>query len=91
MSKRSALLFATLVSLVSLAALLHSHPVSPQVAVQSENDRYRRKVAQLEVGSTPMDYMIRLKSDLSDERGRPKNYTRAPTSVWCFMDKGTLL
>ena len=89
MSESSALLFATL---LSLAALLHSLPV-PAVRPQQNHDnmRYRRKVAQLEIGSTPMDYMIQLKTNLSDERGTPKNYTVDPTSVWCFMDKGNEL
>lgn len=86
MSEGTTLLVATL---LSLAALLHSLPVpSVQLEARSEHARHRRKVAQLEIGSTPMDYMIRLKSNLSDERGTPKNYTQDPTSVWCFMDKG---
>ena len=85
MSVRSALLFATL---ASLAALMQALPVPVLPKARSESSRYRRKVAQLDVGSTPMDYMIQLKSDLSDERGTPKNYTQDPTSVWCFMDKG---
>ena len=86
MLERLALLLATV---ASLAVLLHSLPVHVPAA-STENARYRRKVAQLRVGSTPMDYMIQLKSDLSDERGTPKNYTQNPTSVWCFMDKGKL-
>lgn len=85
MSAISALLFAALISILALVDALPV-PVSPEE--HRVNVRHRRKVAQLEVGSTPMDYMIRLKSDLSDERGTPKNYTHDPTSVWCFMDKG---
>lgn len=86
MSGRTATLsFATLV-LTSLVAMLHSYPVpSPQA---SRSERHRRKVAQLEIGSTPMEYMMELRSNFSDEGGRPKNYTQDPTSVWCFMDKG---
>lgn len=92
MPRRSAtqLSLAALV-LSSLVALLHSYPVaSPQLTPSSNprSERHRRKVAQLEIGSTPMEYMMQLRSNLSDERGRPKNYTQDPTSVWCFMDKG---
>ena len=88
MSARLPLLLATL---ATLAPLLLSLPVQLPAVHRSSaepNARFRRKVAQLQVGSTPMDYMIQLKSDLSDERGTPRNYTQNPTSVWCFMDKG---
>ena len=61
---------------------------SPLAPNAQRSERHRRKVAQLEIGSTPMEYMMQLVSNLADERGRPKNYTQDPTSVWCFMDKG---
>lgn len=85
-SARSALLFAALLWISAQPVDALPVPVSPEE--HRVNVRHRRKVAQLEVGSTPMDYMIQLKSALSDERGTPKNYTHDPTSVWCFMDKG---
>lgn len=50
--------------------------------------RVRRKVGQLNITSTPVEYMRDLLSNIADEDGKPTDLVQNPTTVWCFMDEG---
>ena len=79
------LLFACITILTVLVSVT-AHPVPHSEA--NAASRYRRKVGQLEVGSTAFAYMTELLESIADENYRPKDFQRNPTSVWCLLDSG---
>lgn len=65
----------------SAASLLSITPVHQQ--------RMRRKVADLDLSSGPVEYMKQLRSSLTNEDGSPTMEREDdPTSVWGLVDKG---
>ena len=57
-------------------------------ARRSPIERARRGVGKLNVETTAKDYMAQISDMLTDKDGKPKDINSAPTSVWCFLDKG---
>ena len=55
---------------------------------QQRLQREQRRVAELDTSAGPKEYMKTLVSELTDEDGRPKNLTGAPTDIWCLLDQG---
>ena len=56
----------------------------------ADRARVRRKVGQLNLtaDSTPVEYMKKVLSSITDEEGKPRYGSLDPTTVWCFLDKG---
>ena len=51
--------------------------------------RFRRKVNDYK-GVGPMEYLKRLRDNMVDERGIPRDIEKNPSSIWCLMDNGKL-
>ena len=81
------LLFASITTLTVLAWVTAFE--EPNLNTEENTaGRYRRKIGQLEVGTTAFAYMTDLLETIADENYAPKDFERNPTSVWCFFDAG---
>ena len=70
-----------------LLVVLQSSTAEPRL-----RDRLsKRKVGQLEITTTPLEYMQHVRDSIADEEGKPKDLLSTPTSVWCFQDKGEII
>lgn len=85
-TSRKMILFAS-IAILSLLASVTARPL-PELSSPS---RFRRKVGQLEVGSTALTYMREIMSNLADDQHRPRSIQQGPTSVWCFLDRGKFI
>lgn len=74
---------------VPLVILLIASSVLYNTAEPSLRDR--RKVGQLEITTTPLEYMQQVRESIADEEGKPKDLLSTPTTVWCFQDKGEII
>lgn len=54
------------------------------------SQRFRRKVGNLNITSTPQEYIRNLYEEYTHENGKPRLGIDRPTDVWVFPDKGDL-
>lgn len=78
----------TVMVLLVVVCLALSAAALPLRQRKSPLQRVRRKIGQLNISSTPMEYMKGLLSKIDDEEGKPRNPVQDPLTVWCFMDEG---
>ena len=76
------------VALLLVAYLALSASGLPPRKRNAHIQRVRRKVGQLNITSTPVEYMRDLLSNIADEDGKPTDLVQNPTTVWCFTDEG---
>ena len=71
----------------------HEVPAAPLLSRNTFSDqpqtRLRRKVANLDLSSGPIEYMKQLRSSLTNEDGSPTmDRDDDPTNVWGLVDRG---
>lgn len=80
--------------LLVLIALAASRPLKQQRTASATDDvaapqqRLRRRVGNLNITSTPEQYIRDLYDEYVSESGKPRQGVNKPTDVWCFPDKG---
>lgn len=79
---------STVMVLLVAVCLALSAAAVPLRQRKSHLQRVRRKVGQLNVSSTSVQYMEDLLLKIADEEGKPRNLVQDPLTVWCFMDEG---
>ena len=50
--------------------------------------RARRGMGKMKVDTTAREYMAQVGTVIANKDGTPKDLKSAPTSVYCFLDKG---
>ena len=61
-----------------------------QVQVESIAARRARRggIGKVKVDTTAREYMVQVGAVIANKDGTPKDLKSAPTSVYCFLDKG---
>lgn len=59
--------------------------------VAASQQRLRRKVGNLNITSTPEQYIRDLYEEYVTDSGTPRSGADKPTDVWCFPDKGRFI
>lgn len=73
-----------------LAGVAVGFPMPRSTSNDEALPRMRRRVGDLNITSTPQEYMRKLFDEYAYEDGRPKHAGSKPTDAWCFPDKGEL-
>lgn len=76
--------------LLLLAGVAVGLPMPRSTSNDEALPRMRRRVGDLNITSTPHEYMRKLFEEYADEDGKPKHDGTKPTDAWCFPDKGEL-